>query len=698
MIAASTFSPRLHSTGRLRQTVGVLLAAAACFIPAPVVRAEVEFDGLFSRGGVLQRGVKVPIFGTGDDGDEVTVTFQGKSASTTVKGGKWRVELGPYEAGGPYSLTLAGTSESLVRNVYVGDVWVCAGESNMQSPVQSAEGYAAAIGAGRKNRELHFYTVKRAGADKPPASNTGKWSEGAGSATVGVFSAVGYYFGRDIAEATDVPIGLIACNHFSSTAEAWTSRESILAEPTLKSLIEDAPPAYYTHTPGKLYTGMVLPLADYAVRGVIFYQGESNVERADKYRTLFTLLIADWRKAWNRPDLPFLFVQLNGYKPASSKSGEGRPAEIRDAQLEVWKATPGTAMVVSTDFSDPYNQIPKAKEPIGKRLAFAARVVAYGEKFEYSGPVLREATISGDVARLTFDHMGEGLLAKDGKLTGFALAGADGEFLPAEAEVVGNEVIVKSEAVKEPKRVRYNWADFPTGNLFNKDGFPASPFGATLTEPKAPVEMKTPPATVTSPAPVTPGSTPKEPADGKERVLEYEPKFGGTDRDQLSKYLVKGSKEIAKFDGKTFRLTVAVPNQGAGLKGYLLENETPDQLTEWVVYQHFPRHEDPKFNDIKLRAEQYAEGLGRELTSATIKIVEDEATKDVLLDFAARTSNSKFVGYNLMKFARAPDGGVLRYEYVIYERENLDAFVKNLKPLRDRLRKLMLEDGVSIAK
>lgn len=483
MLARSTFSP-------LVRLLGMLIAAGAILTSATAARAEVEFDGLFSRGGVLQRGVKVPIFGTGDAGDEVTVEFQGKSASTKVKDGKWRVELGPLEAGGPHTLALSGTTSSLVRNVYVGDVWVCAGESNMQSPVQSAEGYAAAIGAARKNRELHFYTVKRAGADKPPVSNTGKWSEGAGSATIGAFSAVGYYFGRDIAEATDVPVGLIACNHFSSTAEAWTSRESILAEPTLKYLIEDAPPAYYTQTPGKLYTGMVLPLADYAVKGVIFYQGESNVERADKYRKLFPLLIADWRKAWNRPDLPFLFVQLNGYKPSSSKSGEGRPAELREAQLEVWKTTPGTAMVVSTDFSDPYNQIPKAKEPIGKRLAFAARVLAYGEKFEYSGPVVREATVSGAVAKITFDHLGDGLSAKDGKLGGFALAGADGEFVPAEAEVVGNEVIVKSEAVKEPKQVRYNWDDFPVGNLFNKDGFPASPFGAKLIEAKTPPEMK----------------------------------------------------------------------------------------------------------------------------------------------------------------------------------------------------------------
>jgi len=484
MIGLPTFSPPLRSVSPvLRRSLILILAAATLLAPAAAARAEVDFDGLFSRGGVLQRGVKVPIFGTGDDGDEVTVEFQGKSASTTVKSGKWRVELGPFEAGGPHTMTLTGTTSSFVKNVYVGDVWVCAGESNMQSPVQSAEGYAAAIGAGRRNRELHFYTVKRAGADKPPASNPGKWSEGAGSATIGVFSAVGYYFGRDIAEATDVPIGLIACNHFSSSAEAWTSRESILAEPTLKYLVEDAPPAYYTQTPGKLYTGMVLSIADYAVKGVIFYQGESNVERADKYRTLFPLLIADWRKAWNRPDLPFLFVQLNGYKPSSSKSGEGRPAELREAQLEVWKTTPNTAMVVSTDFSDPYNQIPKAKEPIGKRLAFAARALVYGEKFEYSGPVVREATVSGEVVKLTFDHTGDGLLAKDGKLTGFTIAGADDEFVPAEAEVVGNEVIVKNEAVKEPKRVRYNWADYPTGNLFNKDGLPASPFGADLKPP-----------------------------------------------------------------------------------------------------------------------------------------------------------------------------------------------------------------------
>lgn len=498
MTKPATFSPSRRSPSRgsplvtLRCLLGAVAAASTLLVHAAEVRAEVDLDGLFSRGAVLQRGVQVPVFGIGDDGDDVTITCQGKTASTKVKDREWRVELPPLEPGGPYTLYVSGTTNQAVKNVYVGDVWVCAGESNMQSPVQSAEGYGAATSASKKNRELHFYNTKRAAADKPARSNSAIWSEVAGSATVGAFSAIGYYFGRDIQSVTDVPVGLISCNHFSSSAEAWMSKETILAEPTLKKLVEDAPRQYDSQTPGKLYNAMVLPLSGYAIRGVIFYQGETNVERADQYQKLFSLLIEDWRKAWNRPDLPFLFVQLAGFKRAGSKPDESKLAELREAQLEVWKSTPGTAMVVSTDFSDPYSQIPRVKEPIGKRLALAARVLVYGEKFEYSGPVLREATVTSGVAKLTFDHLGDGLLARDGKLTGFTIAGADDKFVVAEAEVVGNEVFVKSEAVSNPKTVRYNWADVPTGNLFNKDGCPASPFRTGLTPVAAPPPKEKP--------------------------------------------------------------------------------------------------------------------------------------------------------------------------------------------------------------
>ncbi|MCE9605422.1 MAG: sialate O-acetylesterase [Planctomycetia bacterium] len=464
----------------------VLLVALLPAFLSETARAEVELDGLFSPGGVLQRDVKVPIFGTADDGDTITIAIQKFNVSTVAKDGKWSVEVGPLEAGGPYTMSLSGTSSLNVKNVFVGDVWVCAGESNMQSTVQNSSDFSAAI-LSRKNRELHFFNVKRSGSETPRQSNATRWSEG-GAASVGAFSAVGYYFGRDIQAATKVPIGLIACNHFASSAEAWTTRESILAEPKLQRLVEDAPPGRLdSQTPGRLFNGMLSPISRYPIRGVIFYQGETNVERAEDYRLLFPLLIADWRKAWNNPDLPFLFVQITGFKPGSFKPNESKMAELRDAQLATWQQTPNTAMIVSTDFGDAYSSVPRVKEPIGKRLAFAARALVYGEKIGYSGPVFKDATLRKNVATLTFDHVGDGLLAKEGKegkLTGFSIAGADKEFVAAEAEVVENKVVVKNPEVKAPKFVRYNWTDFPIGNLCNKDGFPASPFRVTLGEPE----------------------------------------------------------------------------------------------------------------------------------------------------------------------------------------------------------------------
>lgn len=505
MIVAATFrepSPRR----RARYATFATILAALCISPGEA-KADIEFDGLFSSGAVLQRGVKMPIFGTGDDGDEVVLTLQDQTATTTVNNGRWRVEFAPLEAGGPFAITVGGTNEFNVKNVYVGDVWVCAGESNMQSAVQSAEGGSSAV-LSRKNRQLHYFNVKREGSSEPRRENQVKWTE-AGATSTSSFSAIGYFFGREIQATTDVPIGLISCNHFSSSAEAWTSTESMLADPALKSLVEDAPPRVDWQTPGKLFNGMVLPITEFPVKGVICYHGESNVDRAADYRALFSLWIADWRKAWKQPELPFLFVQLTGFKPVGTKPKESKYADLRQAQFEVWKSTPNTAMIVSTDFGDAYSQIPKAKEPIAKRLSFAARALVYGEKIEYMGPVLKSATVTKDRATLSFDHVSEGLLSKEkAKLQGFTIAGADEEFVPAEAEIAGDQVVVFSGEVPVPRHVRYNWNDFPTGSFFNKDGYPAGPFRAELVEvPAEPSSEKSPEkkpgdsATTPSPAP-----------------------------------------------------------------------------------------------------------------------------------------------------------------------------------------------------
>ncbi len=250
-----------------------------------------------------------------------------------------------------------------------------------------------------------------------------------------------------------------------SLAGEWLCRQGI-------SLADAGwPPTDYSQSPNAptvLYNGMIAPLLPYAIRGVIWYQGESNVGRERQYRTLFPTMIADWRRAWGEGDFPFLFVQIAPYN--------GMTPEIREAQLLSWQNTKNTAMAVTIDCGDAGDIHPAHKQPVGARLALAARALAYGEKLEYSGPIFASMKIKGTTAVLRFTHPGGGLVAKDGPLQGFTIAGADKVFHPARAEIHGRTIIVSAAAVSRPVAVRYGWANVPEGNLFNRAGLPASPF------------------------------------------------------------------------------------------------------------------------------------------------------------------------------------------------------------------------------
>jgi sialate O-acetylesterase len=213
---------------------------------------------------------------------------------------------------------------------------------------------------------------------------------------------------------------------------------------------------------------MIAPLLPYAIRGVIWYQGESNVHREPQYRVLLPSMIADWRRAWGQGDFPFLFVQIAPYRDMTP--------ELREAQLQVWQNTPNTAMAVTLDCGDANDIHPARKQPVGARLALAARALAYGEIIEYSGPVFQSMDIQGKSAVLNFSHLGGGLVAKKGPLKGFTMAGADKVFHPAKAVIRGNTVVVTSSSVTAPVAIRYGWANVPEGNLFNQANLPASPF------------------------------------------------------------------------------------------------------------------------------------------------------------------------------------------------------------------------------
>ena len=440
--------------------------------PSGIAHAEVTPHLLFTDNAVLQRGANIPVWGVARDGEEVTVRFAGQEKKTVAKNGRWRVSLDPVEAGGPYELTIEGDNVITLKNILVGEVWFCGGQSNMQFELKDAAEGSETV-AKSANPNLRCFTVLRWGANEQERALQNKWLV-ASPDTAGSFSAVGYFFGRDLQRDLNVPIGLINSNYGGTNAEAWMNRESLAAEPEIAARFQTWLKANnnFGGDAGGLFDGMVKSLAPYALRGVIWYQGENNASRAGDYERVLSLLIRDWRAAWGQGDFPFLIVQL-----APFGNGENKWADIRAAQMAVAKNTPKTATVVTTDVGDVADIHPKNKQPIGQRLALAARAVAYGQDVEFRGPELVDAEFKDGVATLTFDQVGDGLKSKGDAPQGFAIAGADGNFVDADAKITGtNTVVVSSAEVPSPVAVRFAWQDFNEADLWSSSDLPTAPF------------------------------------------------------------------------------------------------------------------------------------------------------------------------------------------------------------------------------
>lgn len=489
-----------------------LLLVVALLVNGAVSHAAVKPHNLFTDNAVLQQGVPVPVWGAANDGEKVTVTFAGQKVETVAKDGQWKVTLRALKASAtPQTMSITGENTIEIKNLLVGEVWVCGGQSNMQWGLQQTADAAKHIAAANDS-QLRLFTVPRGGKEEPQRDVQGNWNE-CTSATVPGFTAVGYFFGRDLRQAEKVPVGLINSNVGGTPAEKWISRQALEANPQLRELIDGQQKAvteypaalerYKQNEPklleewkaacekakaaGKpqprkpqapasparggstsLYNAMIAPLQPFAIKGAIWYQGESNSGRAKQYQTLFPAMIKSWRDAWGQGEFPFLFVQIAPHN--------GMCPEIREAQLISWQKTPKTAMAVITDYGEAGNIHPKYKEPVGARLALAARAIAYDEKIEYSGPVFESLKIDGNRAILQFTHVGQGLKAKGGELKGFTVASADKKFVDAKARIEGDTVIVSSDTVAKPLAVRYGWVNVPDVNLFNKNGLPATPF------------------------------------------------------------------------------------------------------------------------------------------------------------------------------------------------------------------------------
>jgi len=517
--------------------------------------AQTRLPAIIGDNMVLQRGIPAPVWGWAAAGEKISVVFENKTYTTVAAAdGKWMLKLDAARTGGPYQMTVKAKDSSMViHNILVGDVWLASGQSNMEFGIQT-DSYAADAIAGAGDSLIRFFYVPMASSLQPindiqavpDGSLNGKWiicSPGnmAKNWAWHGFSAIGYYFAREIRAGTASPVGMIGSYKGATPAQAWVSLQGLRQDTGLSHYInmhqklldnyeqakkdyprkqEDfraamqqwnaetgkadsaggkavvpvnvkkiaRPPAPPSPdggfgAPANLYNAMIKPLVPYAIKGVIWYQGESNGDRiadAIEYPVLFPRLIKDWREQWQQGDFPFLFVQLTNFRAPAKKPAEGIWPWVREAQLKTLSLS-NTGMAVTTDIGNADSIHPTNKLDVGLRLALAARHIAYHENIVYSGPVYASMKITGNKIRLVFRQEGGGLVigrppGQTVELRGFGIAGADKQFAWARAELDGNTVVVYSDEIDHPVAVRYNWADNPPGNLYNKEGLPATPF------------------------------------------------------------------------------------------------------------------------------------------------------------------------------------------------------------------------------
>ena len=479
-------------------------------LPGTLAPAEVTLPKIIADHMVVQREMPVHVWGMAAPGEEVSVSFRGETRSSkTGRLGRWSVYLPPGEAGGPFQLTVRGPAAQniILDDVLVGDVWVASGQSNMEFEMHKAATAAEDL-PHAANPHIRLLMVKRNAAEYAQDDiATDGWA--ASSPEVAKdFSAVAWYFAREIEQREHVPVGVIDSTWGGTLGESWTRLTALGEDASLAPLfvtrgkmtdheadsqfedkdrklqVEEAKaqgkpvPQFPWHPPlaiwgpGLLWNGMIAPLTPFPIRGVIWYQGESNsaLARAPLYNRLFRTMIEDWRRQWGVGDFPFLYVQIANFKSTSLEDW----ATLREQQLRTLELC-NTAMAVTIDIGNPVDVHPTNKVDVGNRLARAARALSYGEAIEYSGPLFRQATPEGNAIRVWFNHAKE-LTTKTGELTGFEVAGADGKFVAATSRIDGVTLMVSSAEVAEPVFVRYGWANSPDCNLFNGEGLPASPF------------------------------------------------------------------------------------------------------------------------------------------------------------------------------------------------------------------------------
>jgi len=493
------------------------------------IQAEVKLPAIFGDHMVLQRGQSDPIWGWDTPGTEITVAFAEQTNSTIAGAdGKWMVKLAPLLANAtPQVMTIAGTTTREIKDVLVGEVWVCSGQSNMQFPLCDSGGFGGDYNGDLEAAEanlpnLRLIMVPNVGTQELQNDFKGQWQVSSPE-SAGKFSAVGFLYGRYLHQILGIPVGLIDNAWGGSAAEAWVRRSVLendsrfqkLMAATMQKEVECLStnarrnyesaltqwkiavekvkgqfvnPPYKPQSPeewlvgnkrpGNIYNGVLHPILGYGIKGVIWYQGESNADRADEYANLFPFLIEQWRKEWGQGDFPFYWVQLANYKDVQPLPKESTWAELREAQTKTMQLT-NTGQAVIIDLGEGRDIHPKNKHDVAARLVRWALVKDYGMKMFYRSPEFKQLTINSNRVVVEFNCFGSKKLRPFGtdEVKGFAVCGENKVWQSATGKIVGeNKVEVWSDKVLSPMAIRYAWADNPICNLFSLEGLPVTPF------------------------------------------------------------------------------------------------------------------------------------------------------------------------------------------------------------------------------
>ncbi len=499
-----------------------MVVALLAFLAGPdsLARADVKVPAIFGSHMVLQRDQKDRIWGWAEPGEEVTVKIadQSHTAKAGADGG-WQVMIDAMPAGGPHVLSIEGKNKLQFDDVLVGEVWICSGQSNMQWSVAGANDADLELTAA-KYPNIRLIAVPNFGTQEPQKNFRGSWQICRRETAAG-FSAVGYFFGRQLHQTLGVPVGLINDAWGGSACEAWIRRDVLAADPKFALMLKrweqiekDYPRAKAEYDaklaewkvaakkakdehqnppqapnnpeysmkgnsrPGNIYNGVLKPTIGYGIRGVIWYQGESNAGKAYQYRDLFPLMIKSWRDEWGQGDFSFYWVQLADFLPEATEPQDSAWAELREAQTMTMSRLPKTGEAVIIDLGEAQDIHPRNKQGVATRLARWALALDYGLKIPYHSPAYKSMKTDGNKIILQFEHAGGGLKPADvPQLRGFAVAGSDHKFVRAEAKIAGPATIeVWSDQVSDPAAVRYAWADNPVCNVYSSEGLPLTPF------------------------------------------------------------------------------------------------------------------------------------------------------------------------------------------------------------------------------